>query len=337
MSVQPQSKEKGTVLLTTLLIMSVMAALAVAIMDDIRFAVKRTINVGDYAQVDWYVKGGEDFTRSYIQDTLQGLSDAQKNTALAAPQDFAFPFEGGAMSINVRDGGHCFSLGGLLSAEGAANAAGVRQFRQLLIAIGTGEGDAGRISDVVVDWVDSDSQRLANGAEDGTYLGASPAHRTANGPLSSVMELRNLSGVDEDLYQSLRPFLCARAGGSQTQFNIETAQPNHAALLAALLGGAEFIDIAARLITERPSSGYENMEALLTAASNAGFDGSEFAQDQISFAPEYLWVELQVQYKNAGRQAAYEFELLDNAGPNLTYRGWGTESFRPQILEEETQ
>ena len=50
-------KERGTVLLTTLLIMAVMATVAVAIMDDIRFAVKRTINVGDYAQVDWYVKG----------------------------------------------------------------------------------------------------------------------------------------------------------------------------------------------------------------------------------------------------------------------------------------
>ena len=68
MSAPSKHNEKGTVLLTTLLIMSVMAAVAVAIIDDIRFAVKRTINVGDYAQVDWYVKGGEDFTRSYIQD-----------------------------------------------------------------------------------------------------------------------------------------------------------------------------------------------------------------------------------------------------------------------------
>ena len=332
-----KSNEKGTVLLTTLLIMAVMAAVAVAIIDDIRFAVKRTINVGDYAQVDWYLKGGEDFTRSYIQGTLQSLSDAEKNIALAAPQDFAFPFEGGAMSINVRDGGHCFSLGGLVSEEGTANAVGVRQFRQLLIAVGAGEAEAERISDVVVDWVDIDTQRLSNGAEDGTYLGASPAHRTANAPLASVMELRNLSGFDEDLYQSLRPFLCARAGGSATQFNIETAGLSEAALLAALLGGAEHIDIATRLIAERPSSGYQNIEALLMALSDMDFEGPEFAQDQINFTPQFLWVELQVQFKTAGRQAAYEFELLDNAWANLTYRGWGAESFRPQITEEEPQ
>ena len=54
------SGESGTVLLTTLLIMAVMAAVAVAIIDDIRFAVKRMSNVNDYAQLDWYVKGAED-------------------------------------------------------------------------------------------------------------------------------------------------------------------------------------------------------------------------------------------------------------------------------------
>ena len=73
-------KERGTVLLTTLLIMAVMATVAVAIMDDIRFAVKRTINVGDYAQADWYVKGAEDFAESYISTQLSALEPIAKNT-----------------------------------------------------------------------------------------------------------------------------------------------------------------------------------------------------------------------------------------------------------------
>ena len=45
--------ERGTVLLTTLLIMTVMAAITVALMEDIRFAVKRTINVHAYAPVSY--------------------------------------------------------------------------------------------------------------------------------------------------------------------------------------------------------------------------------------------------------------------------------------------
>jgi len=67
---------RGRENLTTLLIMAVMAAVSVAIMEDIRFAVKRTVNVGDYAQVDWYVKGANDFAESYIAEQLGSMDAA---------------------------------------------------------------------------------------------------------------------------------------------------------------------------------------------------------------------------------------------------------------------
>jgi len=170
MSKSPE-KERGTILLTTLLIMAVMAGVSVAIMDDIRFAVKRVINVGDYAQADWYVKGAEDFASSYISDRLGRLPNEAKNQALLTPQIFAFPYEGGSMTLNVRDGTHCFSLGSLVT-------------------------------------------------------------------VASVMELRSLQGMTEELYQSIRPFVCARGLGELTEFNINTATPLDAFVLSSLMGGA---------------------------------------------------------------------------------------------------
>ena len=104
------TRERGTVLLTTLLIMAVMAAVAVAIIDDIRFAVKRMSNVNDYAQLDWYVKGAEDFAGSYIQSNLALLPAEGKNAALGRAQQFSFPFEGGLIGLEVRDGSHCCLL-----------------------------------------------------------------------------------------------------------------------------------------------------------------------------------------------------------------------------------
>jgi len=135
-------KERGTVLLTTLLIMAVMAAVSVAIMDDIRFAVKRTINVGDYAQADWYVKGAEDFSESYISAQLTPLDSSAKNVLFLEPQTFTFPYEGGAMILDVRDGTDCFALGSLVSSDGTADVAGGRQFTNLLIALGWPDNDA---------------------------------------------------------------------------------------------------------------------------------------------------------------------------------------------------
>ena len=63
-----KSKEEGTVLLTTLLIMSIMAVISIAIIEDIKFAVKKTININDYAQTHWYVRGAEDYIENFINN-----------------------------------------------------------------------------------------------------------------------------------------------------------------------------------------------------------------------------------------------------------------------------
>jgi len=41
--------------------MTVMAAITVALMEDIQLSVKRTVNVQAYAQADWQADGAEDF------------------------------------------------------------------------------------------------------------------------------------------------------------------------------------------------------------------------------------------------------------------------------------
>jgi len=326
-------KERGTVLLTTLLVMAVMAAVSVAIIDDIRFAVKRIINVGDYAQTDWYVKGAEDFAASYISQTLGPLPEVAQNQALLQPQTFTFPFEGGVMTLNVRDGTHCFSLGSLVDAEGRQNSVGIRQFASLLTALGWPNNEAFNQGTILADWIDRDTQRTPNGAEDGDYLRRNPPHRTANVPLASVMELRALEGMTEELYQSIRPFLCARGAGELTQFNIDTATPLDAFVLSTLLGGPDFLQTAIQLIAERPPGGYVNLETLNAAPALSDFDSPDQALEQIIYAPSKLWVEAQVGFRNASRIVVFEFETLDNRGANLTYRGWGSENLRPQIKD----
>ncbi len=327
-------KERGTVLLTTLLIMAVMAAVSVAIMDDIRFAVKRTINVGDYAQADWYVKGAEDFAESYISSQLAPMESAVKNELFKEPQTFTFPYEGGVMILDVRDGTDCFALGSLVLPAGTADVVGGRQFTNLLIALGWPDNDARNLTGVLTDWIDSDTQRGANGAEDGDYLRREPPHRTANTALASVMELRSLEGMTEELYQSIRPYLCARETGEKTTLNIDTAEPIDAFLLSSILGGAEHYQTALQIIRERPQAGFGNLETLQATAAYQAFTGNEAAFDQIVFEPNYLWVEVRVDYLNASRLVTYEYDV-SSPEAELTYRGWGSESFRPTVEEEE--
>ena len=327
-------KERGTVLLTTLLIMAVMATVSVAIMDDIRFAVKRTINVGDYAQADWYVRGAEDFAASYIETQLSPMAAAVKNELFQEPQTFTFPYDGGMMILDVRDGTDCFSLGSLISSTGRVDSVGGRQFTNLLLALGWPDNDARSLTGVLTDWIDADTQRGPSGAEDGDYLRRTPPHRTANTALASVMELRSLEGMTEELYQSIRPYLCARPSGEKTVLNIDTAEPIDAFLLSALLGGPDYYQTALQIISERPQGGYGTLETLQAAAALQNFKGSEPAFDQIVFAPQYLWVEVRVDYLNASRLVTYEYDV-SSPKAELTYRGWGSESFRPTLEQEE--
>ena len=328
-----QDKERGTVLLTTLLIMAVMATVSVAIMDDIRFAVKRTINVGDYAQADWYVKGAEDFAESYISSQLAPMQAVMKNELFKVPQTLTFPYEGGMMILDVRDGTDCFALGSLVDSNGQADIVGGRQFTNLLIALGWPDNDARSLTGVLTDWIDTDTQRGPNGAEDGDYLRRTPAHRTANTALASVMELRSLEGMTEELYQSIRPYLCARATGEKTKLNINTAEPLDAFLLSTLLGGPDHYQTALQIIAERPQGGYDENTLKATPALQ-NFTGKEAAFDQIVYEPNFLWVEVRVDYLNASRLVTYEYEV-SQPDAQLIYRGWGSESLRPTLEQEE--
>ena len=107
-------------------------------------------------------------------------------------------------------------------------------FRQLLVNLGWGASDAARLTSVAIDWQDTDTQILAGGAEEYTYLGRRPAYRTANAEFSSITELRGLDKFSEKEYQALRPHICVRPSSAPIKINVNTLNGDQAPLLAAL-------------------------------------------------------------------------------------------------------
>ena len=59
-----------TAVLTVLLMVSVMSVVAVAILDDVRFSVRRTANVEFQSQAQWYAAGVENLARGQIAGLL---------------------------------------------------------------------------------------------------------------------------------------------------------------------------------------------------------------------------------------------------------------------------
>ena len=140
--------------------------------------------------------------------------------------------------------------------------------------------------------MDADTQRELLGAEDGDYLRRPIPHRTPNSMISSVMELRSIEGIDENIYKRIRPHICVREQGSRTKFNINTSEAKDAFLLSSILGGSDFYETALAIISERPKKGYENMQELRSSQALQNFEGDSVAYDQIVFEPSFLWVEV---------------------------------------------
>ncbi len=320
----PRRKEEGAVLLTTILIMGIMAALAVAVMDDVRFGIKRAANVQAYAQADWYVSGAGDFAEAYLSGQMQSISKAQLGEALQTFEPILFPLEGGAMSISVTDGSQCFSLADL------SNAQGQRVFTFLLGSLGWDTGSAARLTSAAVDWQDPDNQVSPGGAEDYVYLGRDPAYRAANQTFSSVTELRSLGELTEIQYQKIRPFLCARAAAYPTKVNVNSLHAEQAALLAAVIGGDGAMVAAQKLILDRPSGGYADESALLASPALADYSLKDSSLQFLTYEPSYIWVEANVNYLQAQRRAAFEF-VIDEEKVIRLYRGFGDEAMRPKL------
>ena len=197
--------ERGAVLLTTLLIMSTMAILAIIMVEDILLAVKRTAHVESEAQAEWYMDGASDYAEVFLGNALAVDDKAVVNVRLREEVNGVFPIEEGVMSLSIRDSSNCLSL--LLLGQ----ADGTDIFSLLFETLGWERRIARSHAARLTDWVDVDEiTQPQNGAEDFFYLGLSKPHRTANTHFSSVFEMRGLGLFEVREFEFLRPFiLCA--------------------------------------------------------------------------------------------------------------------------------
>jgi general secretion pathway protein K len=77
-------------------------------------------------------------------------------------------------------------------------------------------------ADMVVDWIDRDTQPQTQGAEDSAYLGQNPPYLAANQYITSISELLALPGFGRENYEKVAPYIAALPPA--TKLNICTAK-----------------------------------------------------------------------------------------------------------------
>lgn len=235
----PPRSERGAALLTVLLLVAVMAAVAATALDRLSLATRVAGNSVMLGKARAWLGTAELLATTRIEDLL-AASPSETTLAggwMGVERTIALP-DGASVHATVRDGGNCFNLNSLVEASPdgqlVARARGGEQFAALMVLLGIGSGEALGIAGATTDFIDSDTVVGPAGAEDGSYGDRDTAPRTANRMLADKSELRAVAGVTPKIYATLAPWICALPVPDLSPINVNTLLPEQSLLLAML-------------------------------------------------------------------------------------------------------
>ncbi|MCQ8185061.1 type II secretion system minor pseudopilin GspK [Parvularcula maris] len=284
--------ERGAALLTVILMTGTLAVLAVAMTEILTVALARAGASEARDQAYWAMHGLEDAALGYLRDQGEVLDSP---TGVLFGQPVVIPFEGGAATLTFTDRSNCFNINDLLQEadgeltpdEGAAE-----RFAGLVRELGAGQTAGQQLAARIADFADTNDQPQAGSVDDFDYQRREVPYRSARVLLASVTELRAIAGFSPDVYRALLPHLCALPTDGTGTLNVNTLSIEDAPLLAAAMGEAVTLRAAESLITERPPTGYEDVQAFLDQPLLAGREVPQDLSTMISAAPTVIGLEI---------------------------------------------
>ncbi|WP_156521672.1 type II secretion system minor pseudopilin GspK [Croceicoccus pelagius] len=268
-----RAKERGAALLSVLLLVAVMAVIAAVMLERLNLATRLAVNSQAMAQARLYAFSAESIVASRLGQLVAIDRSRTIDPGGMLDRETPLPLARGMVTVRVRDAGNCFNVNSLVSGEGERtrlNLTALEQFRRLMDSLEVPPDAAVVISDSVADWIDADQDPQVNGAEDAYYQQLAVPYRTAGRRIVDLSELRAMRGMEEPIYQRLRPWLCALPGGEGAKINLNTLRPDQARLVAALTPGTLGVEQVRALLDQRPATGWATVNQAVGPLANAG-------------------------------------------------------------------
>ncbi len=225
---------RGVVLLSVLLIVALLAAVAYQLLarHSLTVAQARYSFSGDQSLA--YALGAETLARQVLFEDWSQSGPGVDNLLETWAQPLApFEIENGLLEVQVRDMHSCFNLNSLAGAEAQRNLARLKTLLR-------NNNVPDTLADTWHDWVDADDSISGFGAEDGDYLLLKQAYRTANQRAGHVSEFRLINGFEADYLDALDGVLCVLPSDS-LRLNINTASAQVLASLSPKLTAQQLL------------------------------------------------------------------------------------------------
>jgi len=260
-------KQRGIALITILMILAIMVTIAATMTGRMTASLLRTEGLNYSEKVYWYGQATVDFSRMILDNDFSDSEVISLDQIWATP-DIVFPVDEGSITGNMVDYRSCFNINAIVLADkDDKRAIPISQFQMLLSVLDVEEYSAEIIAESTRDWLDSNQTvDVSQGAEDRYYESRNVAYLTANRLMVDISELRSVQGVTGEIYQRIKPFLCALPTTNQL-ININTVKIKQPQILFALFPPELLISIEdlQTLLEDRPISGWASVDEFLAS------------------------------------------------------------------------
>ncbi len=319
-------RQRGAALLIVLLLVATLSFVALSATEKTSVAAARAFNERTRSENLWRAFGAETLAVAAIRTAIEARPETLSIDDPWILEPLIIPIDDATAQINFSDATTCFNVNSLSGTQvPGTDPPSKSEFVLLVRNLGLGDFEGQQIADVITDWIDDNSSRQIQGAEDNYYTALPSPYRTGGQAMASVTELRALNGFSAELYNSLKPYLCAQNQATGSPVNVNMLVPGHAPLLAAMLGANVSPGQANDLIRARPPGGYGTVQEFLEPAASIGVDPASIDAGRFSVSSRYLKARAEIIYDTAVLELTSTVEIGTGGDARVIRRRIGTE------------
>ncbi|WP_299019973.1 type II secretion system minor pseudopilin GspK [uncultured Photobacterium sp.] len=292
-------KQQGVALIVVLMLLALMTLIAAQMSERLQLNFYRVENQLQNQQAYWYALGMEELGKVAIQ---QGIDDSDTvNLSQAwATEGQRYPLDGGEAIGDIVDRQACFNLNALSGVKPEADSIKkpflVRYLQAILEEAGVDSYEAEVVADSSWEYVDAaEGVNSSFGAGDSTYEGFQPSYLPPRDLMADVSEFRAVNGVTAQIYNKVKPLLCALPS-TEMKLNVNTIREHQAALLVGVFAPALSLSDAQKLIADRPYDGWQDIQDFMASGAINGLsaDIKKQAQPHLDVKSDYFQLDTEI-------------------------------------------